>query len=247
MKMILPETLLSLCFSFQAISTLFLSNHLLFFMRCFNEVGQIVPLCQSQQNICPFQTSGNFRNPTIFCDVLKRNCVIMCNKLSNWFGKQWHACPRLRIPIFHANLWHNSKKFEPNVCQLMTHNDTLGIWCFFDQIAADMHPTINEPKFLYSREHLAVKLSLFGNLNKMFTTTLFSCFPENNWILHWILLFPCHFSRTNRKVFSGCQKDLRKLTCEKVARSLTKPRRHPPTDTPEPEHEECWRWYCANV
>ena len=121
MNMILRETLLSLCLSFQTISRRFLPNHLLFFMRCSNEKGQIVPLCQSQQNICPIQTSDNFRNPTLVGDVLKRNCVIVCSNLSNWFGKQWHACPRLRIPIFYAK---SLTQFEKIRAHCLSIDDT---------------------------------------------------------------------------------------------------------------------------
>ena len=51
---------------------------------------------------------------------------------------------------------------------------------FFDQNAADMHPTINEPKIsVLTRTSCSQAVSV-QKFRHMFTTTLFSCFPENN-------------------------------------------------------------------
>ena len=147
--------------------------------------------------------------------------------------------PKVAYPNFLRKVSDTIRKNSSPLFVNWWHITTLlGFSCFLIKMRPTcIQPSMN-PKFLYSHEHLAVKLSL-QKFKHMFTTTLFSCFLDHPlmkwWILNLTLLFACHCSRTNRKVIPGFQRDLRKLKCEKVALSLTKPRRHPPTETPEPE------------
>ena len=247
MNTTLPQTFSNLCLSFQTSSRLFHSNH---FSICNVPKKLDKLLCYvSPKNVCASRISDNFRNPTLVGDVQKRNCIILCSSLSNWFGKQRQVCLELRIPFLLREVSDTSpKRFKPNVLQLMTHYDTRDSILF-------IHPSINELHISILIRTSFIQVVSFQNWDKCSAQHFSHGFPENNTsrsremmdLKLYTYLPRATFQKQLVRFLQAAIRDLRKLTYENVALCLTKPRLHPLAETSEPELEEFWRWYCGLV